>query len=468
MTCHHCNEKNEFSIKQAINVICNSQKIDKNISCEEHLEKFSYYCKDCNKNLCEKCVKSKEHKNHNIIDFNQCDYEVKIKNIKDNEIYKIFIKKINETEIMSKCENNSANDFLRDTMVLNKNFEVKNKYNIQNNKNNDLMSILSVIDKIDKEEEEEPNENYYYFCLFEIVFHDCETFPNYTHIENINNIANFFNYKFKKDKIEILLKYINNNKQTEIKLFGNKFIENNKELCYLIIDDKRNDLIEYLKLGHTKKKEELQIKLIIKDEKKFTNMSYIFHECTLLLSLEVISKMKLVNITDLSHAFHGCLSLNKIPDNIWDTSNVIDMSYLFYFCISLHEIPKNISEWDTSKVINMEKMFYGCGIDSYPKDICKNTNINTKDIFVENIKIRFSSMMLSINEEILVPRNTSIIEVLKILSNKSNQDNLENKKVQLLFGSQAIQAQNNLSKPIEDFNMSENGNILNIRVMIEK
>ena len=67
----------------------------------------------------------------------------------------------------------------------------------------------------------------------------------------------------------------------EIKLFGKKFIENNKNNCKIIIDNKEQDLIEYLKIN----KNEKILKIKLKEIKTITNMSYMFDECNSLTSL---------------------------------------------------------------------------------------------------------------------------------------------------------------------------------------
>ena len=46
------------------------------------------------------------------------------------------------------------------------------------------------------------------------------------------------------DEIRILYKI--DSRKKEIKLFDKYFIENNKDLCYIIIEEKNNDLKEYL------------------------------------------------------------------------------------------------------------------------------------------------------------------------------------------------------------------------------
>ena len=81
-----------------------------------------------------------------------------------------------------------------------------------------------------------------------------------------------------------------------VKLFGDKFIENNKNRCYLIINNKKSELIGEYKFN--KKEKEIMIKLIVKKEKSFffgdvygiTDMSYMFYECSSLELLPDISK----------------------------------------------------------------------------------------------------------------------------------------------------------------------------------
>ena len=52
-----------------------------------------------------------------------------------------------------------------------------------------------------------------------------------------------------------------------IKLFGKKFIENNKNNCKIIIGNKEQDLIEYLKIN----KNEKILKIKLKEIKTITN-----------------------------------------------------------------------------------------------------------------------------------------------------------------------------------------------------
>ena len=65
----------------------------------------------------------------------------------------------------------------------------------------------------------------------------------------------------------------------------------------------------------------------------FINMSYMFSNCSSLLSLPNISVWKTNdtgNMVNMSHMFSNCYSLLSLPDiSKWDMNNVIDMSYMF-------------------------------------------------------------------------------------------------------------------------------------------
>ena len=62
-------------------------------------------------------------------------------------------------------------------------------------------------------------------------------------------------------------------------------------------------------------------------------MSYIFDNCSSLISLPDISKWNTNNVNTLIGIFSGCLSLITLPDiSKWNTNNVKNMSYLFCIC----------------------------------------------------------------------------------------------------------------------------------------
>ena len=61
-----------------------------------------------------------------------------------------------------------------------------------------------------------------------------------------------------------------------------------------------------------KKNEKINIILIEKEYIK--DISYIFYECSSLLSLPDISKWNTNNVNNMSYMFSGCSSLKSLPD----------------------------------------------------------------------------------------------------------------------------------------------------------
>ena len=163
--------------------------------------------------------------------------------------------------------------------------------------------------------------------------------------------------------------------EEKIKLFGSSFIGNNKNKCKIIIENKEQDIIEFIKINEEmRKKGILEIKL--KEIKTITNMSHMFGDnyfdgCKSLLSLPDISKWETKNVTDMSYMIYYCESLSSLPDiSKWDTQNVTNMKSMFDGCKSLLSLP-DISKWETQNVINMSYMFQSCESLSSLPDISK-------------------------------------------------------------------------------------------------
>ena len=65
--------------------------------------------------------------------------------------------------------------------------------------------------------------------------------------------------------------------------------------------------------------EKLKINLI--GIKNVTNMSYMFSDCSSLLSLPDISYLNTNNVTNMCGMFYGCSSLSSLPDILnWNTN----------------------------------------------------------------------------------------------------------------------------------------------------
>ena len=140
-------------------------------------------------------------------------------------------------------------------------------------------------------------------------------------ILNINDI----------DEINIEYKIDNIDTSEDIQIFGDDFVQNNNNLCKIIINGNELELCANLSARSIELKNNIfEIKL--KGIKKITDMSHIFHNCKLLSSLPDISKWNTQNITNMSNLFDGCESLSSLPDiSKWRTDNVTDMSSMFSY-----------------------------------------------------------------------------------------------------------------------------------------
>ena len=173
----------------------------------------------------------------------------------------------------------------------------------------------------------------------------CEINKN-IHNENYSNIFTFF-YCIDEEE------FINENK---IRIFGDIFVNNNKNNCKIIINDKETELTNF----YFYKKGEKEINVKFLKTGNITNMSSIFARCVSLTSLPDISKWDTSNVDNMSCMFLNCKKLVEIDDiSIWDTSNVTNMQSMFCNCLSLSNLPK-IEKWNTNKVENFNFMFDGC------------------------------------------------------------------------------------------------------------
>ena len=139
--------------------------------------------------------------------------------------------------------------------------------------------------------------------------------------------SSIFQFKNLYDDCENRIKIIYENKENinKIRIFGEEFVEKNKNKCKILFKNKIYDLQSEF---YCKKNSQLEIELI-----------------------------GIINITNMSHIFNSCSSLLLLPDiSKWNTDKIIDMSHLFYYCSSLKSLP-DLSRWKTNNVTNMSNMF---------------------------------------------------------------------------------------------------------------
>ena len=298
----------------------------------------------CKNNLCGLC--NYIYDNYNNVINNDCNYNNNLShfftqnmqkdliacNIIPNDIENI--KEETDNSFLSQCE--QLNECIKDNNFKNshdqrsksvKNFRKNNKSNKEetrlnlnikkNNLNDSLNSIKSGDSQIVNLEE--------------------------------NNKEIIINYKVsEKDKINGC-----------VKLFGIKFLENNSNnICYFIYNEKKYLLKEFLELKKDENIDIIEIRFLGID--KITNPSYMFDECSSLLSIISFERFITTKVTDMSYMFNECSSLESLNGiSEWDTTNVKDMRYMFSGCKSLPFLP-DISKWKTGNVSFMSYMFSNC------------------------------------------------------------------------------------------------------------
>ena len=307
------------------------------VKCNKHNVKYSSYCLDCNKNLCSECEmnhninRNKDY--HKIIHF----YEI----LSNNDEYIKYLQKEMEkfkTKLDSlKTElfqiNNIINSVMNNYEIYYKIYnDMVNNYNIETRNYHILKNITNI--KLDE------------------VFEDLNKINEEGHLfkkfENIYEIYNKMNCQN-----EIIIQYLPENSK-KIRLFGTKFVVNNKNKCKIIINNQIQDLYDFIIVNNdlrkyiNSKNGILEIKLKINKNQNLIDMSHMFKDCSSLLFLPNISELNTFYVKDMSYLFYGCTLLENLSDiSKWNTSNVTNMSYMFFNCYSLLTLP-NISTWNIS------------------------------------------------------------------------------------------------------------------------
>ena len=340
----------------------------RNYICQIHNEHLIKYCIQCKKNICFAC---EGHDNHECEDFIKPNIEEKKKIL--NEL------KINVDEIKKHLKEviDNLNGFMS---YINKYYEINNNilenYNIKK-RNYQVLKNLNEINNIKE--------------IIEII----KNINNNNNIKNkISNILDVYN-NMNKGRMNIMTTIYNVKNQNKIKIFDENFVKNNKNNCYLKINNIKQELSDYFEI---KNKEQKKFEIKLYEINTITNMNCMFYECSSLISLPDISKWDTKNVTSMSGMFYGCSSLTSLSDiskwdtkNVtnmnsmfsgcrsltslsdisnWDTKNVTIMGCMFYDCNSLTSLP-DISKWDTKKVTSMSCMFYGCSSLKSLPDISK-------------------------------------------------------------------------------------------------
>ena len=90
-----------------------------------------------------------------------------------------------------------------------------------------------------------------------------------------------------------------------------------------------------------------------------------FKDCTKITNITISTSSPFLR--DISGMFEGCINLESINLNSFDTSNIFNMSRLFYNCSKLQTIIFN-NNFVSSSVKDISYMFYNCSILSLTKE----------------------------------------------------------------------------------------------------
>jgi hypothetical protein len=101
--------------------------------------------------------------------------------------------------------------------------------------------------------------------------------------------------KEEENKNIIIIKYKINKNEKKIKIFNIDFVNNNKDKCKIIYNNKEMELKKIIKINNCEINND-QLKIILKGINKITDASHMFNWITSLISLPDIDKWDTSNI----------------------------------------------------------------------------------------------------------------------------------------------------------------------------
>ena len=170
-----------------------------------------------------------------------------------------------------------------------------------------------------------------------------------------------------KDKNKINIIY-ETKKEGNYNIFGDKFVEINKNNIILNINGDKIDLMNRYKLKEGRN----TIKMIIKN--KIRNLEEMFYNCNKLKNINDLKYLNTEDCISLEKMFYGCTLLSDIqPLKNWNISNVINFKSMFFGCSSLTNY-QILKKWNISN--DNYKSMFDINIDNikYIKDITKDSN----------------------------------------------------------------------------------------------
>jgi len=260
-----------------------------------------FYCFACNINLCEYCSKECENNFHESIGF---------QNLKDEiEYYKKGIKRIiNENFIEPEKKETNGEKEQKSYEVIVEDKIIDDIFTETKIYSNDILSIRSILEK---------------------------NYDNYFHFKNIKNCYLYLQNKYKNiNEINILVKIEEKDINKKIYLLDNGYNEYNEYGYNKWVEHYNHDNLNELNKFNT----ELYI-----NKRQYEYKKYFIPEKE--GEYEIIIKFN-IDLVDCSYMFVGCENIIDINFISLNTKNVTNMSHMFSWCESLNNLP-DISKWDT-------------------------------------------------------------------------------------------------------------------------
>ena len=430
-----CQQK-KISIEELfLNLYISEENDDKELKCKEHLdEKYIYYCKTCNKNLCRNCLDSHDRQHEiNYIGFEKA--VDKSEYIKEKEE-----KRNNFEDLTISLDNEDTENFHSDKIINETNSD---EDNIENEKSKKNEKFLDEDEKKDIDKVMSDDEKYEKLLdkddsirrLFKIILFDFDNYPNYNLLKTISNLE-MFAVLYYKDYNEIKLYYKFNEeniKDNKVEIFGEQFVNNNYENCFLIINQinivELNRYINLKDIYDEIPKERplfLEVQLIERKRKVMTDLSFMFYNISTITDISFSNDFELGEVRNMSYMFYNCQS-TCIPNFIEkiNTKNVTDMSYMFYNCSFVRQIP-DISNWDVRNLKKTNNMFENClSLSSFPNilnwEMKKIEQMNYMFKNCKSLQNLPDILDMNINDKVEMK---GIFEGIKFSEEKIDEDNI--------------------------------------------
>ena len=380
---------NEEETKKILDMIKESKKNDKhelinfedkNYYCLEHMEKFTFYCMDCNANKCDKCKQAHEPLKHETIDLSTIKPKREYIQNKEKEVNdhkESLLKFIENTRILFDNIINTIENYLNSYIMVENGLIRRYKncfsnYQLFRNLKNKKLFENDMFDKLQKlESENDTSEKIKTLIndIYEPIIKASKIKEEPKKPQTTINTNNEFEIVY-----TIPLDPITKKPIRKIKLFDPAFVQNNKGILSMetteILKDGKNGKPEKRELDtyYKNSKDNLKIlKVILKEGegKKITDMSYMFNN---IKNFEVknYEKWNIINIVSMERMYQ----LSDIKDikflqkfGLKNPQNLENMSGMFCKCKELKGDINMKEYWPKNSQINIKNLsmlFNGC------------------------------------------------------------------------------------------------------------